>query len=200
MSEDLVQADSNEASSNEKVTQASEWLGGPFGGSLKTETCPASRSMSDTTPATTTQMGGVADSLSGREKASFSEPTVLTLSLFGEILSTTAARKASTAPSFGTKVCIDPRSLSDRLTKSLITSGLVAGITPSSVRKTFGLAIRDFASLPLDGVHVGTRRAAFEFSNDYPFSGSAGPVTFSDESGSDAASLNQTTSLPEASS
>jgi hypothetical protein len=42
-------------------------------------------------------------------------------------------------------------SLSVRQTRSLISSGLIAGITPSFVRKTSGLAIRDFASLPLDG-------------------------------------------------
>lgn len=72
--------------------------------------------------------------------------------LFGELLSTArTGKKALNARSSETRARTSRQSLSDRLTQSLITAGLIKGITPSSVRQTSGLAIRDFASLPLDG-------------------------------------------------
>ena len=74
-------------------------------------------------------------------------------SLFGENISIirSRSRKALNARSSETKVRTSRQSLSDRLTPSLITLGLVRGTTPKSVRQTSGAAIRDFASLPLDG-------------------------------------------------
>lgn len=42
-------------------------------------------------------------------------------------------------------------SLSDRLMQSLISAGLVKGITHMSIRKQCGAAIRDSALWPLDG-------------------------------------------------
>jgi hypothetical protein len=60
-------------------------------------------------------------------------------------------KKALNAQSSATRDKSGRLSLSAKQTRSLISSGLIAGITPSFVRKTSGLAIRDFASLPLDG-------------------------------------------------
>lgn len=75
-----------------------------------------------------------------------------TLSLFGERLNTgRMAKKALNARSFGTRAQSDRLSLSDRLTQSLITAGLVRGTTPLSIRRQCGVPIRDFALLPLDG-------------------------------------------------
>lgn len=45
-------------------------------------------------------------------------------------------------------------SLSDKLTKSLISSGLIRGITPMSVRKKLGAPIPDFVLLLPDGVRL----------------------------------------------
>jgi hypothetical protein len=52
---------------------------------------------------------------------------------------------------FRNEVRSSRRSLSDRLTSSLITSGLVSGITPTSIRKKLGAVIPDSALWPLDG-------------------------------------------------
>jgi hypothetical protein len=137
----------------------------PFGFSQKTVMSRLSRSMSATILVTDTQTGAGEAKWSDRERSSPCEPMAATRDLFGDGFSTTADKKASTVRSSETKAHSYRPSLSDRLTRSLITSGLVAGITPMSVRKTLGLAIRDFASLPLAGVHAGTQRAACEFSN-----------------------------------
>lgn len=136
------------------------------GGSPKTVTSPASRSMSDIIPAIGMPMAVDDVSSSDPVKASCSEPMPPMPCLFGDNSSTIAGKKASTAQSSATRATSSRRSLSDRLTRSLITSGLVAGITPTSVRKTFGLAIRDFASLPLAGDDAEKRKADCSFSND----------------------------------
>lgn len=107
--------------------------------------------MKGITVAMTIKMEDEEASLSVQAKQSHCEPMQETLFSFGENLSTIAARKASTARCSETKANTYQASLSDRLTKSLITSGLVAGITPMYVRKTLGLPILDFALLPLDG-------------------------------------------------
>jgi len=90
------------------------------------------------------------------------EPTQGMLSLFGEITSTTRYRRkrALNARSSATKARANRQSLSDRLTKSLITAGLIKGTTPRLVRKTLGLSIQDFASLPLGGGDVDTPKMA----------------------------------------
>jgi len=97
--------------------------------------------------------------LSDLEAESSCEPTPETPCLFGDFPSSgQTAKKASNAPSSVTRVRSVRLSLSDKLTQSLITSGLVAGITPSLIRQLSGAAIRDAASLPLDGgVAVGPR-------------------------------------------
>jgi hypothetical protein len=85
------------------------------------------------------------------DKRLFSEPETVTPCLFGESSSTPADSKESIAPSSATRVRSDLPTLSDRLTQSLITAGLVKGITHTSIRKQSGAAIRDSALWPLDG-------------------------------------------------
>jgi hypothetical protein len=106
-------------------------------------------------------------SSSARESESSLEPTQRTLFSFGDTSATgTTIKKASTVQSSETRVRTDRLSLSDRLTQSLITAGLVKGITPSLIRETSGAAIRDFASLPLDGGAAVHPKKGFSFSRD----------------------------------
>jgi hypothetical protein len=86
--------------------------------------------------------------------------------LFGESSSMTADRSASTAPSSGTRVPTNHRSLSDRLMQSLITAGLVRGITHTSIRKQLGAPIRATALWPLDGGAADEPKADSSCSND----------------------------------
>lgn len=126
--------------------------------SRKTATDPASLSTGSIIPAGT----GKRASSSGRENISSCEPMQETLCLFGETTSTTRSqrKRASNARCFATKARTYRPSLSDRLTKSLIALGLVKGTTPKLVRQTFGLSIRDFASLPLGGGDAEQLKAA----------------------------------------
>lgn len=87
------------------------------------------------------------------------EPKEPTLFSFGESSLTTAGSMASTALCSETKAHTYRVSLSDRLTQSLITSGLVKGITPSSVRKQLGAPIRVIASFGLAGADAGEQEA-----------------------------------------
>lgn len=107
--------------------------------------------MSDITAHTDIEMVANDSSLSGREKNSSYEQRELMPSLFGEISLMTADRSASTARRSATKGRSRPPSLSDRLTQSLITAGLVKGITPTSIRKRSGAAIPDTVFSWLDG-------------------------------------------------
>jgi hypothetical protein len=59
--------------------------------------------------------------------------------------------KASTAPSFGTKDDTAARSVFVKRTRLLIASGLIAGITPTSIRNGSGQGWLALASLPPDG-------------------------------------------------
>ncbi len=96
--------------------------------------------------------------MSDRESKSFLDQMLETPSLFGgESVSALTVKKGSTVQSSEMKADTFPAGSYVRLTRSLITSGLVAGITPSLVRQTSGLAIRDFASLPLALNAVATR-------------------------------------------
>ena len=101
-----------------------------------------------------------------RARRSRSAPETPTPSLFGASSSMTADKPASTAPSSGTKVSTVHRSLSDRLTQSLITAGLVKGITHTSIRKVSGAPIRASALWPLDGDAADAPEAASSSSND----------------------------------
>lgn len=126
---------------------------------LKTATERSSRSMSGTIPHTDTQMGANAASSSAPDRQSFCERAQATPDLFGESSSTTAAKKASTAPSSETKARSKAATLSDRLTPSLISFGLVRGITPTSIRKRSGVPIPDIVFHAPDGSVADGRKA-----------------------------------------
>lgn len=84
-------------------------------------------------------------------KSSSSEPSGVTQCLFGETLLTTRDRKASTVPCSETKADTKAVSLSDRLTPLLISSGLVKGIIPTSLRVRSNPVIPAIASWLRDG-------------------------------------------------
>lgn len=90
-------------------------------------------------------------------KKSYCAPAQQTLSLFGGVSLTTADRAELTALCFGTSLDAEAASLSDRLTQSLITSGLIAGITPTPIREKCGAAIPDIVLLGPDGSVVELR-------------------------------------------
>jgi hypothetical protein len=123
--------------------------------------------MSDTTHLINTQTDGSETSASGRVKLSRSEPLTGTPSLFGESLLTTAlmrelesGSKASTAPCSETKAGIKVPSLSDRLTESLISAGLVKGTIPTLIRKRSDQQILDFVFCELDGAGLNKKPKA----------------------------------------
>jgi hypothetical protein len=60
----------------------------------------------------------------------------------------------STAPYFGMSRGTEHLTLSDRLTQSLISAGLVRGIIPTSIRKRSGQQILDIAFFGPDGGSV----------------------------------------------
>lgn len=92
------------------------------------------------------------------ERLSF-ERTQLMPCLFGDDPSSAVtAKKASNALSSATRDKSGRLTLSAKQTQLLISSGLIKGTTPLLVRQTCGLAIRDFASLPLDGDAAGQQR------------------------------------------
>lgn len=74
------------------------------------------------------------------------------------------AKLASNAPYSGTRVRISVPSLSDKLTRSLITSGLVCGITPSSIRLLSGQPIRVLAFDAPDGSAAASPNEVSSFS------------------------------------
>lgn len=112
---------------------------------------PASLSTNVTTHAIIIAMVGGEHSLLDRAKVLFSGPSEPTLFSSGDGSSMTAGMMASTAPYFVMKARTRRVSLSDKLTQSLITSGLVRGITPTSTRKQLGEPVRVIASFELGG-------------------------------------------------
>jgi hypothetical protein len=122
-----------------------------FGISPKTATLAALHSTSGITRPTNTRTAGGGGFLPDLEKRSSSEPETATLALYGGSSKITAYNKASTVRCSGTKVLTDRVTLSDKLTRLLISAGLVKGITHTSIRKRSGAAIRDSALWPLDG-------------------------------------------------
>ena len=101
----------------------------------------------------------VVDTLTGVRDPSLSAPVkVLSyvqekamLSSYGANSSMTADKQASIAQSFATNLRTYQASLSDRLTRLLIESGLVKGITPMSIRQMSGQPIRALAFDAPDG-------------------------------------------------
>lgn len=119
------------------------------GGLQRMATLPAEPSIDATTAAES--QSAPAPSSSAPVRQSFCEPHQLTLFSCGGGSSTTADKKASIAPSSAMKARTFRRSLSDRLTQSLITHGLVCGITPTSIRQLCGQPIRALAFGSPDG-------------------------------------------------
>lgn len=131
----------------------------PFGFSQKTVTQHCSPSTNATIQPTNTRTGASENCSAAPVKKSYCEQSAAMLDLFGEISMMPAAKKASTARSSETKANTSHLTLSDRLTPSLISHGLVAGITPMSTRQQCGAAIPDIASYGLDGNVQGTPKA-----------------------------------------
>lgn len=114
----------------------------------------ASRSMSATIQPTGIRTGESDPSLLDQGKRSFSELATVTPCLFGGSSSTPADKPASIAPSSATKAHTSRRTLSDRLTQSLITFGLVRGITHTSIQPSkFALnqPVRKISGYTFDG-------------------------------------------------
>src|SRR4051812_46324597 len=106
---------------------------------------PVWNSTNGTTAATDTQTVESGASSSAPASTSSSEPETPTLCLFGESSLTTPSpsRTGSIATYSETKrpTATDRPSLSDKLTPSLITAGLVRGTTHTSIRKQSGAPI-----------------------------------------------------------
>ncbi len=119
--------------------------------SPRTETCPVTDSIDVTTHQPKTQNPSKDSSLVPAN-ISPCEPAVETRYLFGASQNTEkTGKRASSAHYFGMKQQSSRLSLSDRLTPSLITAGLIAGTTPTFVRHQCGVPIPDSALFLLDG-------------------------------------------------
>lgn len=138
------------------------------GGSPKTATNRVSLCTRDIIAPTDMPMGGSEVSSLARDTTSSSAQLALTPFLFGEITSTTLSRgkTALNARSSATKHQSRHPSLSDRLTPSLITAGLVKGITPKSIRKQFGAVLLDGALSEPDGSDAEPRKTGNSSSNE----------------------------------
>jgi len=80
--------------------------------------------------------------------------------LCGETSTTTAASKESTVPYSATKAATGAATSYAKRMKLLIASGLIAGITPTSIRKRSAQRTLDFALLPHDGGDADEPKAA----------------------------------------
>lgn len=144
--------------------EAGPFVMGRCGGSRRTGICQSATS----TAATTAAGNPSAHAISSLDRGTslFSDQLRETPRLFGDAQSTVkTASKASSAASSATKDRTSRPSLSDRLTRSLITAGLVCGITPSSIRHLSGQPIRVLAFGAPDGGDVASLSAACSSSN-----------------------------------
>ncbi len=133
-----------------------------FGGSLKTAIDPCSPSTNAIIPLTTIATDGSGAYSSVQAKKSSSERRNRRRYSSGEnsCQPTPADKKASTVPYSETKDLTSPASLSDRLTLSLISAGLVCGITPTSIRGASNQPIRVLAfDMPV-GADVALQKVA----------------------------------------
>ena len=91
-------------------------------------------------------------------------------SLFGACPDTgETVKPALSARYFVTKARTSRQSLSDKLTPSLITAGLVCGITPSSIRQQSGQPIRALAfAMPDGGALALPRLGSLSLSDERP--------------------------------
>lgn len=133
--------------------------------SPKTATDPSLPCMNGTILRTNMQTGGCAICARDRAQKSSCEIERVQPDLFGAVSSATGESQGSTVPSSAMKVRSYRPSLSDRLTISLMRSGLVAGITPTSIRRRSGAPIPDSASNWLVGKPADTRKTENSFSN-----------------------------------
>lgn len=132
--------------------------------SPKTETYPASPCTSGTIPASNTKTDVSEKSSADPVRKSYCEHEMPMPCLFGENSLTVQDRRELIALFSGTKAGSDQATLSDRLTKSLILSGLVCGITPMSVRQKLKAPIPDFVLFLPDGSVAEQRKTDFSFS------------------------------------
>jgi len=152
---------------------------GRCGGSPETATAPVSRSTNVTIQprkAAARAMRAGRSYSSVPAKASFCALATATPCSSGAGSSTTAASWELTAQSFETKARRSRHSLSDRLTLSLITSGLVSGITPTSIRQRCGAPIPATVSWRRDGGDAAAATAGSRSPSE-GFTSSNGPDT-----------------------
>ncbi len=117
-----------------------------YGGLRKTVIDPALRCMRGTTVRGAIEMAESGTNSLGRVNPLCCELPTLQLCLYGESSSMIPVSTESTALPSATKVRTKAVSLSDRLTPSLISAGLVRGTTPRSVRRMLGAIIPDIVS------------------------------------------------------
>jgi hypothetical protein len=109
------------------------------------------RSMSGTIQRGNIAMGGSGNCLSVQEKKSSCVPSPVTPVSCGVSLSTMAGKQGLTALSLGMKERIAARYLWRKRIGLLIASGLIAGITPLSIRRGSGQLTLDAVFRRLDG-------------------------------------------------
>ena len=124
----------------------------------------ASHSMSAIIPATDMQTDVCGINSLAPASASRCAPEQPTLFLLGDDLLTTADRRELIALFSATKAASSQANLSDRLTPSLFTCGLIRGITPMSIRERSGAPIPDFVLRLPGGGLVEQQNVACSFS------------------------------------
>lgn len=118
----------------------------------------ASKCTNATTPLVSIATDGNALNSSDLGRKSSSELSAATPSSCGETSSTTAGKTESTAPLSATRARISARGSYDRRIRLLMSSGLIAGITPTSMRQRSPQKTLDFAFSQLGGDGAGARR------------------------------------------
>lgn len=141
-------------------------MGVPFGGSRRTATCASATSIDGIT--VRANQSERATSLSGPAiRSSFELPMAMPHSHGATRAIGKTGKRASSAACSATKGRTYRRSLSDRLTQSLISYGLVCGITPSSIRKASNQPIRVLAfDMPGGGAAQKPQSAGCSSSSD----------------------------------
>jgi hypothetical protein len=114
--------------------------------------------MNGITPRTATLMAVTERRLQGQGKRSYSGQSALTLFSSGESSSTAAVNVESIAQCSGMNRCTKARASYVKRMRLLIASGLIAGITPTSIRKGSRQQTLDFALSRLAGGDAEKRR------------------------------------------
>lgn len=136
------------------------------GGSRRTETYPSATYTGATTAAESRSERRTYASVPATRSSC--DQLTATLPLFGGEANTgLTAKPGSNAPCSATRVRSSRPSLSDRLTRSLITAGLVCGITPLSIRKLSGQPIRVLAFAEPDGGGAASQKRACSCSSGF---------------------------------